>query len=230
MKQRQRRQQPVGGRQLHPEREALPGHRVRPVRLHDQLGLAGGTGGRDQHREVVWCGRCRERGASGLGRHRRAVGPVRGHERVHVEGGRPPGPAGRGDDPGQPGVGDDRGRVHLADEPGQLGRRAPRVHRHRDRAHRRQRQPRQQVRRRSGGRQQHEVARPRAGRRQRPGRARYRCRRARERQLTVVAAQPRSLRIALGGGEQQPRDRALVRRPASRRAHAGILVMAVVMT
>ena len=53
VEQRQRRHQPVVGRELHPEREALAGHGVGTLRLHHQLRPPGGPRRRDQHRQVV---------------------------------------------------------------------------------------------------------------------------------------------------------------------------------
>ena len=49
VEQRQGGHQPVLGRQLHPVREAHPGHRVGAVRLHDELGPPRGARGGDEH-------------------------------------------------------------------------------------------------------------------------------------------------------------------------------------
>ncbi len=62
------------GRQLHPVREALSGHRVRAVGLHDELGPAGRPRRRDQYGDVV--GLTRRRGAADRGRRRVQSPPV----------------------------------------------------------------------------------------------------------------------------------------------------------
>ena len=59
VEQRQRGHQPVVGRQLHPPREALAGHRVGAVGLGHELRAPGGARGRDEHRRVVRAGGAR---------------------------------------------------------------------------------------------------------------------------------------------------------------------------
>ena len=65
VEQRQGGHQPVGRGQPHPEREPLGGHRVRPVRLHDQLGPPRRARCRDQHGQVARAHRPRRGGRDG---------------------------------------------------------------------------------------------------------------------------------------------------------------------
>ena len=155
VEQRQRGHHPVGGGQLHPEREPLAGHRVRPVGLDDQLGPPGRAGGRDEHGRVAGLDAPassrvpRAAAASCPGsaqpaaparRCRARARPLRPHRRRR-------GCARLRGQAGQPAVGDQRPRAGLAEQPGQLGRRAARVDRDGHRAQRGQRQPGDQVRR-----------------------------------------------------------------------------------
>jgi hypothetical protein len=104
-------------------------------------------------------------------------------------------------------VADQKPRPDLPDEPGELTRRTGRISGHRHRAQRCQREPTQQVRRRRARRHDDEVAVAHAQvseavsepRDLTSGRGEGRC--------SVVRPQPDPVRIPLGGGEQQPRDR-----------------------
>jgi hypothetical protein len=113
VEQRQRRHEPVLGREFHPPREALAGHHVGPVGLRDELRAAGGARRRDQDRGVVRCRALQVR-RRGVGGRQEALdlGVVQ-HE------------------PG----------CCLADQAGQLGLAGGRVRRHQDRPQPHQTEP-----------------------------------------------------------------------------------------
>ena len=201
MEQRKGGHQPVLGRQLHPVREADPCHRVGAVRLHDELGPAGGARGGDQDGQVVGPdGHLRQVSGTDARGSRVAEQVV---DVQHLDGELS---ACLDDLRLQGSVGDDLPGHHLTDQPRQLVEGGAGIRGNGDGAQGGERQPAQDIGRRRPRRDQDEVTMVH------PGVPEPVCEPddlvggVAERQRAVVGAEPRRPGVPLDRGGQQPGD------------------------